>query len=96
MGRWLVGAQTDRSVCFGGSLELMSNRTRILQTARALAVETGSIPSLDDVAEHAGVSKGGLMYHFRSRAALTEGVAMQAIEEMDQALAAAAERGQRG
>jgi AcrR family transcriptional regulator len=71
----------------------MSNRTHILQTARTLAVETGSIPSLDDVARQAGVSKGGLMHHFRSRAALTEGVAMQAIEEMDRALAAA-ERGQ--
>jgi len=72
----------------------MSSRTRILQTARALAVETGSIPSLDDVAQRAGVSKGGLMHHFRSRAALTEGVAVQAIEEMDQALAVAAEHGQ--
>ena len=71
----------------------MSHRTHILQTARTLAIQTGSIPSLDDVAQHAGVSKGGLMHHFRSRAALTEGVAMQAIEEMDQALAAAAKRG---
>lgn len=65
-----------------------------MSTARALAVETGSIPSLDDVARHAGVSKGGLMHHFRSRAALTEGVARQAIEEMDEALTAAAGRGQ--
>jgi AcrR family transcriptional regulator len=72
----------------------MSNRTHILQTARTLAVERGSIPSLDEVAQHAGVSKGGLMHHFRSRAALTEGVAMLAIAEMDQALAAAAKRGQ--
>ena len=72
----------------------MSNRTHILQTARTLAVETGSIPSLDDVARHAGVSKGGLMHHFRSRAALVEGVAMQAIEEMDQG--AGGRRGTRG
>ena len=71
----------------------MSNKTRILQAARTLAIETGSVPSLDDVAEHAGVSKGGLMHHFRSRAALMEGLAMQAIDEMDRALAAAAERG---
>ena len=64
-----------------------------MQTARTLAIETGSVPSMDDVAQHAGVSKGGLMHHFRSRAALVEGVALQAIDEMDQALVAAAERG---
>lgn len=72
----------------------MSNKTRIVQAARTLAIDTGSVPSLDDVAQHAGVSKGGLMHHFRSRAALMEGVAVQVIGEMDQALAAAAERGE--
>ncbi|WP_294564938.1 TetR/AcrR family transcriptional regulator [uncultured Arthrobacter sp.] len=71
----------------------MSNRERILQTARRLAIEAGSVPSLDAVAAASGVSKGGLMHHFRSRAALLDGIAAQAIEAMDEALAAAAEGG---
>lgn len=71
----------------------MSNRDRILQTARKLAITMGSVPSLDVVAQEAGVSKGGLMHHFRSRAALLDGIAGQTINEMDEALSAAAERG---
>ncbi|MHA7262201.1 TetR/AcrR family transcriptional regulator [Arthrobacter sp. TMN-37] len=71
----------------------MDKRERILDTARRLAIETGSIPSLDVVATRSGVSKGGLMHHFRSRAALFEGIAEQAIEMMDAELGAAAGRG---
>jgi len=72
----------------------MSNREQILRTARRLAVETGSVPSLDVIAVQAGVSKGGLMHHFRSRAALLDGLAEQAIQETDQALADAAVGGE--
>ncbi|MCB5274045.1 hypothetical protein BJG92_01572 [Arthrobacter sp. SO5] len=71
----------------------MSNREHILQTVRRLAIETGSVPSMDAIAQQAGVSKGGLMHHFKSRAALVEGIAGQAIQDMDQALTAAAGRG---
>lgn len=48
---------------------------------------------MDAIAQQAGVSKGGLMHHFKSRAALVEGIAVQAIQDMDQALTAAAGRG---
>ncbi|TFC24320.1 TetR/AcrR family transcriptional regulator [Cryobacterium sp. TMT2-18-3] len=71
----------------------MSNREHILQTARRFAIETGSVPSMDAIAHQAGVSKGGLMHHFKSRAALVEGIAVQAIQDMDQELTAAAGRG---
>lgn len=71
----------------------MSNRERILQTVRRFAIDTGSVPSMDAIAQQAGVSKGGLMHHFKSRAALVEGIAVQAIQDMDQALTAAAGRG---
>ncbi len=69
----------------------MSNRSSILATARQLAIGAGSVPSLDVVARAAGVSKGGLTHHFPSRAALLDGIAAQAIEGMDRALAAAEE-----
>ncbi|WP_052273939.1 TetR/AcrR family transcriptional regulator [Arthrobacter sp. L77] len=71
----------------------MSNREHILQTVRRLAIETGSVPSMGVIAQQAGVSKGGLMHHFTSRTALVEGIAAQAIQDLDHALAAAAERG---
>ena len=71
----------------------MSNRENILQTVRRFAIETGSVPSMDAIAQQAGVSKGGLMHHFKSRAALVEGIAVQAIQDMDQTLTAAAGRG---
>jgi len=48
---------------------------------------------MDVIAHQAGVSKGGLMHHFKSRAALVEGIAVQAIQDMDQELTAAAVRG---
>ncbi len=71
----------------------MSTKAHILQTVRRLAIETGSVPSMGVIAQQAGVSKGGLMHHFSSRNALVEGIAVQAIRDLDQALTAAAERG---
>jgi AcrR family transcriptional regulator len=68
----------------------MSNREHILRTVRRLAIERGSVPSMNVVAERARLSKGGLMHHFNSRAALLEAIAMQAIQDMDQTLTAAA------
>ncbi len=48
-----------------------STRERLLEAAAALANEQGAGHiSLDAVAERAGVSKGGLLYHFPSKAAL--------------------------
>lgn len=72
----------------------MSNRDKILATARRLAITSGSVPSLDAIAAAAEVSKGGLMHHFKTRSALLEGLAEQAIDSMDEALDAAVPRGQ--
>lgn len=71
----------------------MDMRERILAEARRLALESGSIPSLNVLAAAAGVSKGGLTHHFPTRAALLEGLAAQAIEEVDAAMTLAAARG---
>ncbi|WP_104181803.1 TetR/AcrR family transcriptional regulator [Arthrobacter sp. B0490] len=71
----------------------MTARARILDTARRLAIDTGSVPSMDVIASAAGVSKGGFTHHFGTRAALLAGLAEQAIESMDQALDAAVATG---
>lgn len=50
-------------------------RQRILQAANAVAEKAGAANlTLDAVAAEAGVSKGGLLYHFASKEALLAGV----------------------
>lgn len=52
-----------------------SARDRILVAYEDLLIETGERgATLDAVAARAGVSKGGLLYHFGSKDALTEGL----------------------
>ncbi|MBM3715418.1 MAG: helix-turn-helix transcriptional regulator, partial [Actinobacteria bacterium] len=68
-------------------------RDAILATARELILISGVVPSLNAVADAAGVSKGGLMHHFPSRAALIAGLAREAIAEMDREMVAAAADG---
>jgi len=65
----------------------------MLAEARRLTLEQGVIPSLNAVAAAAEVSKGGLVHHFPSRAALVEGLAGLAIDEVDDAMRAAAALG---
>lgn len=68
-------------------------RDRILDVTRRLTLEHGTIPSLNAVAEASGVSKGGLMHHFPSRAALVDGLARRALDEIDLAMREAAAEG---
>ncbi len=50
-------------------------RTKLLRTACAIALEQGiSHVTLDNVAKAAGVSKGGLIYHFAGKEALLQGM----------------------
>lgn len=71
----------------------MTARERIIETARRLAIETGSVPSMDVIASTAGVSKGGFTHHFKTRSALLAGLADQAIASIDEALNAAVATG---
>lgn len=65
-------------------------RERLLQAAAALAREVGpGNLSLDAVAARAGVSKGGLLYHFPTKARLLEALVGGFLSEMDAALQAA-------
>jgi AcrR family transcriptional regulator len=53
-----------------------SARDRVLDATKAILVEQGAAHlTLERVAARAGVSKGGLLYHFPSKAALVDGLA---------------------
>lgn len=59
-------------------------RQRILDAAAALAEDDGAHSlSLERVAERAGVSKGGLLYHFRSKEELLNAMLLSVIDAHD-------------
>lgn len=71
-----------------------ATRARLLDAAKQILVEQGAGRlTLDAVADLAGVSKGGLLYHFPSKAALVEGLAERLREFTDANLDRAAEAG---
>jgi AcrR family transcriptional regulator len=52
-----------------------TTRTDLLETATRLVLDEGAVRvTLEAVAKTAGVSKGGLLYHFPSKDALVEGL----------------------
>lgn len=83
---------TDWSVC-PVTLIFMSTRDGILDAVCRLVSQRHALPSLDAVAAEAGVSKGGLIHHFRSRAALLDGVVNRELDRVDAAMTEAADRG---
>ncbi len=69
--------------------EGQSTRERILQAAADLAWENGpGNISLDAVAAKAGVSKGGLLYHFPSKSKLLEATVETFVADYDRMLKA--------
>jgi AcrR family transcriptional regulator len=67
-------------------------RERVLD-AYAELVAGGDAPSLEKVAAAAGVSKGGLLYHFASTTALRDGLIDRALVDTGAALEQAAAKG---
>ncbi|MGY6409609.1 MAG: TetR/AcrR family transcriptional regulator [Alkalilacustris sp.] len=68
-------------------------RARLLRAAEALARRDGpGHLSLDAVAAEAGVSKGGLLYHFPSKTRLLEALVEEHLQRMEAVLAAAEAR----
>lgn len=62
-------------------------KSRILEAAEALARRLGpGNLSLEAVAAEAGVSKGGLLYHFSSKAKLLEALVEHHLSRMDEVL----------
>lgn len=67
-----------------------STPDRILDALEALLIEGGLTQvTLEAVAAKAGVSKGGLLYHFRSKEALLAGMVRRQSERSDQQFAEA-------
>src|ERR1700730_12613842 len=67
-----------------------SVRDRIMAAAMAVARESGaSRLSLDAIARRAGVSKGGLLYHFPKKDALMRALVERHLAEIDAATLAA-------
>ncbi|NKB83693.1 TetR/AcrR family transcriptional regulator [Ochrobactrum grignonense] len=65
----------------------VSSRERILRAAVELAQEVGPAHiSLDAVAARAGLSKGGLLYSFPTKAKLLEGVVEEYMKEHERAM----------
>ncbi len=59
-----------------------SSREHILEAAEAVVTEVGSNRlTLEAVAERAGVSKGGLLYHFPSKEALLASMVQRLIDD---------------
>jgi AcrR family transcriptional regulator len=71
----------------------MTARDRVLDALQDLVLEGSPSPSLEAVAARAGVSKGGLLHHFRDKRALVHALAARAVDAMDAALAEAAGEG---
>jgi AcrR family transcriptional regulator len=68
-------------------------RARLLDAATAVVRQDGAQAlTLDAVAAQAGVSKGGLLYHFRSKHELLEAMVTEWIDHFEREIEAAAEQ----
>ncbi|MGC1728438.1 MAG: TetR/AcrR family transcriptional regulator, partial [Steroidobacteraceae bacterium] len=69
---------------FRQPIPLRPARERLLDAAERLVAEMGAAHlTLDGVAKFAGVSKGGLLYHFPSKDSLLEGMLTRHLGEVD-------------
>ncbi len=69
---------------------MADTRTKLLDAAAQVLLEQGAQAlTLDAVAKRAGVSKGGLLYHFASKHALTAALVDRTVQQFDRALAEA-------
>jgi AcrR family transcriptional regulator len=69
---------------FRQPIPLRPARDRLLDAAERVVVESGATHlTLDAVAKSAGVSKGGLLYHFPSKEALLEGMLARHFHDVD-------------
>lgn len=71
---------------------MIDARDQILDAAERLLIAGRVPPPLQAVANEAGVSKGGVLYHFTTRT-LLHGVVRRAVRLADERLTAAAEAG---
>ncbi|WP_280358572.1 TetR/AcrR family transcriptional regulator [Nocardia otitidiscaviarum] len=75
-------------------MPVTATRDRILDALETLLLDKGmSQVTLENVAAAAGVSKGGLLYHFKSKDALLAGLVRRLGERADQQLESAVSQG---
>lgn len=69
---------------FRQPIPLRPARERLLDAAERVVAESGATHlTLDNVAKSAGVSKGGLLYHFPNKEALLEGMLTRHFHDVD-------------
>jgi AcrR family transcriptional regulator len=69
----------------------LPTREVILDAAEMLVIDVGALHmTLDAVADRAGISKGGLIYHFRTKGALLEAMVARLLQQFDERQARAA------
>ena len=74
-----------------------ATRDRLLDAAETVLVDHGaSALTLEAVAAQAGVSKGGLLYHFPTKDQLAAGLVARAVQRVDTALETASSAGVAG
>jgi AcrR family transcriptional regulator len=67
--------------------DTLSTKDKILQAAAEIAMEVGPVHlSLDSVARRAGLSKGGLLYSFPTKAKLLEALVEHHMAKFDESL----------
>ncbi|WP_082733738.1 TetR/AcrR family transcriptional regulator [Polycladidibacter hongkongensis] len=67
-------------------------REHIVKTAVEYINEHGAIFSLEEIARHAGVSKGGLLYNFPSKVALIRAIVAHFVADLEATVAEAEAR----
>jgi AcrR family transcriptional regulator len=71
---------------------MSDTRSAILDAAeRVVATRGVATLTFEEVAREAGISKGGVLYHFRSKDALTQAMVERFVDRFDAAVATAAE-----
>ena len=71
-----------------------NTRDRILDALQRILIKQGTAAvTLESVAAEAGVSKGGLLYHFRSKQALLQGLTLRLSEDAEAEFAQAGKEG---
>lgn len=69
-------------------------KQKLLDAGREIALQEGAYQlTLDFVAERAGVSKGGVLYHFGSKRQLLEGLVREFLDDFDAAVEAQLQQG---
>lgn len=58
-------------------------RHQVLRAAAEVVAERGGSAGLEEIATRAQVTKGGLLYHFRSKESLMHAVAQQLLDEFE-------------